>query len=103
MEYVDALPSASRRASRARSSRRQLPKLSMAAVALITGASAGLGVEFARQMRARGDRLVLVARRKDRLEALAAEVGDARVVAIDLSRTGRRGRLMADLAATARQ
>ena len=40
--------------------------------ALITGASAGLGVEFAEQLAARGDQLVLVARRKEKLEAVAA-------------------------------
>jgi NADP-dependent 3-hydroxy acid dehydrogenase YdfG len=39
-------------------------------VAVVTGASAGLGVEFARQLSKRGHRLVLAARRKDRLEAL---------------------------------
>ena len=42
-------------------------------VALITGASAGLGTEFARQLSERGLRLVLAARRQDRLEALAAD------------------------------
>jgi len=66
-------------------------------VALVTGASAGLGVEFARQLAKRGHTLVLVARRKDRLEALAKELGDARAVAIDLSKANAAAKLMADL------
>ncbi len=69
----------------------------MIKVALVTGASAGLGVEFARQLARRGHRLVLAARRKDRLDELAREVGNARAVAIDLSREGAATSLMADI------
>lgn len=43
-------------------------------VALITGASAGIGTELARVFASRGHRVALVARRADRLEALAAEI-----------------------------
>ena len=42
--------------------------------ALITGASAGLGAEFARQLAPQARALILVARRQDRLEALRAEI-----------------------------
>ena len=70
----------------------------MAGVTLITGASAGHGEEFARQLSARGQRLVLVARRKDRLEALAKELGNARAVALDLGKPDSTEQLMADLA-----
>jgi short-subunit dehydrogenase len=68
-------------------------------VTLITGASAGLGTEFARRLSKRGHRLVLAARRKDRLDELASELGNARAVAIDLSKKGAAGKLMADIKA----
>jgi uncharacterized protein len=71
----------------------------MKKVALVTGASAGLGVEFARQLSKRGHRLVLAARRKERLEELARELGKARAVAIDLSKKDSAARLLADLEA----
>lgn len=67
-------------------------------VILITGASAGLGAQFARQLAGRGERLVLVARRKDRLDTLASELGNARGVALDLGEPGAAGRLLADIA-----
>ena len=66
-------------------------------VTLITGASAGLGVEFARQCVARGEEVVLVARREDRLNQLAAEVGDAQVVAADLSAPGAATEILAEV------
>lgn len=54
---------------------RHLPRMSFPyRSALVTGASAGFGVEFARQLAPRVDRLVLAARRLDRLEALRDEL-----------------------------
>jgi hypothetical protein len=51
--------------------------------ALITGASSGLGADFARQLAARGCNLILVARRAERLRELQAEISAAQRVSID--------------------
>jgi hypothetical protein len=51
--------------------------------ALVTGASSGLGVDFARELACRGASLLLVARRKERLEEVASELRSAHGVEAD--------------------
>ena len=74
---------------------------------LITGASAGIGAEFARQYAARGWDVALTARRADRLEALAREVEDAHgvaalVIAQDLAVPGAVDAILAEIAEAGR-
>ena len=61
--------------------------------ALVTGASSGLGAEFVRQLAARGLNVILVARRKQNMDALADQVRKAhpvrtRVIPVDLTAEG---------------
>jgi uncharacterized protein len=54
-------------------------------IAVVTGASSGIGEATARRLDRDGWRLILVARRADRLQALAGELRDAHPVAVDLT------------------
>jgi short-subunit dehydrogenase len=68
--------------------------------ALVTGASSGIGAAFARSLRARGERVVLVARRADRLRSLAGELGGepgALVLPLDLAGPGSAESLRTDI------
>lgn len=75
----------------------------MSRTALVTGASSGIGAEFARQLSARGASVVLVARDADALDALADEIrsagGRADVLVADLLDDAQRARVEERLAA----
>ena len=75
-----------------------LPKPRPRSTALVTGASAGIGQEIARELARRGHGVTLVARRKNRLEALAQELSAeygirAETIACDLGKAASRARI----------
>ena len=79
----------------------------MRRLALITGASAGMGAAFAREYAARGWDVALVARRRDRLEAMAAELRarhgiEALVIPVDLSEPAANQAVLDEIAAQGR-
>jgi len=57
-------------------------------VALVTGASSGLGARFATVLDAAGARVAITGRRRDRLDALAGQLTDAIFVRLGMTRTG---------------
>jgi short-subunit dehydrogenase len=70
--------------------------------ALVTGASSGIGLAFARALHRRGERLILVARRAERMHSLVGELGGAEnvlVLPLDLADPQAPGRLEAEVRA----
>ena len=60
-----------------------LPEPSDKSIAIVTGASSGIGAELARGLARRGHNVGLVARRRERLEELAGELGDVRTEVLE--------------------
>jgi short-subunit dehydrogenase len=79
-----------------------LPPPQETSTALVTGSSSGIGAEIARDLARRGHGLTLVARREDRLKALADELAQAHnirteVIAADLTDASSRGELPTEI------
>jgi uncharacterized protein len=73
------------------------------ATAVVTGASSGIGVALARELASRGHALTLIARRADRLQEMAADIGGAHGVrvewiAADLTEASDRDRIPGEVA-----
>jgi short-subunit dehydrogenase len=79
-----------------------LPAPDPNATIVVTGASSGIGAELARELARRGHHVTLVARRRDRLEELARELGQATAQPADLADPKSRAELVGTLRSSGR-